>query len=43
VKILIKLGGTLLDDQDSRRRLAGELAREARRNSVVVVHGGANR
>jgi acetylglutamate kinase len=40
VKILIKLGGTLLDDQDSRRRLAGELAAEARRNSVVVVHGG---
>jgi acetylglutamate kinase len=40
VKVLIKLGGTLLDDADSRRRLARELAAAARRDSIVVVHGG---
>ena len=40
MKILIKLGGTLLDDADSRRRLAGEIAAAARQHSIVVVHGG---
>jgi acetylglutamate kinase len=41
-KLLIKLGGTLLDAPDSRQRLAREIygaAADARRR-VVVVHGG---
>ena len=40
-KILVKLGGTLLDSPDSRDRLAAQIA--AARNSgaeIVVVHGG---
>ena len=40
LKVLIKLGGTLLDAADSRRRLAGEIARAAESTAVVVVHGG---
>jgi acetylglutamate kinase len=40
VKILIKLGGTLLDDAASRRRLAQEIAIVSRRHQTVVVHGG---
>lgn len=41
MKVLVKLGGTLLDSVDSRRRLAGELAAlRARGVDVVVVHGG---
>jgi acetylglutamate kinase len=42
VKILIKLGGTLLDNADSRQRLASEIAAVARKggNEIVVVHGG---
>jgi acetylglutamate kinase len=41
VKILVKLGGTLLDDVESRARLASELARAAREGAeLVVVHGG---
>jgi acetylglutamate kinase len=40
VKILVKLGGTLLDDPSSLTRLAGELAAVARREHMVVVHGG---
>ena len=40
VRILVKLGGTLLDDADSRRRLAREIAASARGNEMVVVHGG---
>jgi acetylglutamate kinase len=41
VKILVKLGGTLLDSVDSRQRLAGELAAlRAQGLRVVVVHGG---
>jgi acetylglutamate kinase len=40
VKILIKLGGTLLDVADSRERLAREITELARRDQVVVVHGG---
>jgi acetylglutamate kinase len=41
-KLLIKLGGTLLDAPDSRQRLAREIARAAEQpaNRVVVVHGG---
>jgi acetylglutamate kinase len=40
MKLLIKLGGTLLDAADSRQRLAREIAEVARREQVVVVHGG---
>jgi len=41
VKILVKLGGTLLDGPESRHRLAREIAAVAKAgNSVVVVHGG---
>jgi acetylglutamate kinase len=40
MKLLIKLGGTLLDAPDSRDRLAHEIAAVARREQVVVVHGG---
>jgi len=40
-RILIKLGGTLLDDAASRQRLAGEIAAVAATGvEVVVVHGG---
>lgn len=41
MKLLVKLGGTLLDSVDSRRRLAHELTelRESG-NELVVVHGG---
>jgi acetylglutamate kinase len=40
MKLLIKLGGTLLDAADSRERLAREIADVSRREQVVVVHGG---
>jgi acetylglutamate kinase len=40
VKLLVKLGGTLLDDATSRHRLAGELTAIAREHELVVVHGG---
>jgi acetylglutamate kinase len=40
VRLLIKLGGTLLDAAESRERLAREIAVVARREQVVVVHGG---
>lgn len=40
MKILIKLGGTLLDAADSRERLAREITELAQRDEVVVVHGG---
>ncbi len=41
-KLLIKLGGTLLDAPDSRLRLAREIAEAAAEsdNRIVVVHGG---
>jgi len=42
-RILIKLGGTLLDDPSSRERLSGEIQEASRgttSNNVVVVHGG---
>jgi acetylglutamate kinase len=38
VKLLIKLGGTLLDAPESRARLASEIARIG--HAVIVVHGG---
>lgn len=42
MRILIKLGGTLLDDPDSRARLAREIAAAAMppEFETVVVHGG---
>ncbi|MEP7352336.1 MAG: acetylglutamate kinase [Acidobacteriota bacterium] len=42
MKILLKLGGTLLDSLESRLRLAREITAElgARDRQVVVVHGG---
>lgn len=41
MKLLVKLGGTLLDSVDSRRRLARELADvRASGADLVVVHGG---
>lgn len=40
MKILIKLGGTLLEDTASRENLAAQLADVAGRHSLVVVHGG---
>jgi acetylglutamate kinase len=41
VKALIKIGGTLLDSAESRRRLAAEIARAAEGGlQAVVVHGG---
>jgi acetylglutamate kinase len=40
VKVVIKLGGTLLDDAESRKRLAREIANAARQHELVVVHGG---
>jgi len=40
VKVLIKLGGTLLDAVDSRERLAREITLAANQCTVVVVHGG---
>ncbi|MGP8175671.1 MAG: acetylglutamate kinase, partial [Terracidiphilus sp.] len=40
-RVLIKLGGTLLDDAASRQRLAGEIAAVAASGAeLVVVHGG---
>jgi acetylglutamate kinase len=41
VKILVKLGGTLLDQATLRAGLAGQIAQAAREgHEVVVVHGG---
>jgi acetylglutamate kinase len=41
VKLLVKIGGTLLDSDASRRRLAGELVEVLRQGvRLVVVHGG---
>jgi acetylglutamate kinase len=40
LRILIKLGGTLLDDASSRDRLACEISVASREHEIVVVHGG---
>jgi acetylglutamate kinase len=40
VKLLVKLGGTLLDSDESRTRLARDIAELSTHASVVVVHGG---
>jgi acetylglutamate kinase len=39
-RVLIKLGGTLLDEETSRRRLAAEISEAGRNADIVVVHGG---
>jgi acetylglutamate kinase len=39
-RLLIKLGGNLLDVAEPRERLAREIARVAEKAAVVVVHGG---
>ncbi|MBI3666044.1 MAG: acetylglutamate kinase [Acidobacteria bacterium] len=44
MKLLVKLGGTLLDSSETRCRLAQQLAGLAERgHRVVVVHGGGKR
>ena len=40
MRLLVKLGGTLLDTAESRQRLAAEIAALAEAHQVVVVHGG---
>jgi len=40
MRVLIKIGGTLLDSEASRARIAAEIARAARKHELVVVHGG---
>jgi len=40
MKLVVKLGGTLLDNEESRSRLAKEIAAAAELHQVVVVHGG---
>lgn len=40
MRLLIKLGGTLLDSAASRDRLTCEIAAAAREHQIVVVHGG---
>jgi len=40
VRILAKLGGTLLDEAESRTRLARQLAQVAGAHTLAVVHGG---
>jgi len=40
LRILIKLGGTLLEDSAQRASLASQLAEVARSNPLIVVHGG---
>ena len=44
MKLLIKLGGTLLESAETRRALCGQIAAAQRAdNHVVVVHGGGKR
>jgi acetylglutamate kinase len=40
MRLVIKVGGTLLDDARGTREIAGQLAGVARRHELVVVHGG---
>jgi acetylglutamate kinase len=41
MKVLVKLGGTLLDNPESRERLAAQIAAAGQRGiEMVVVHGG---
>ena len=44
MKLLIKVGGTLLENDETRRSLAEQLAaRAASGDRTVVVHGGGKR
>ncbi len=40
MRVLIKLGGTLLDNPESRSRLAREITALSREHQLAVVHGG---
>ena len=40
MRILVKLGGTLLDSPDLRQRLASQIVRACSAAAVTVVHGG---
>ncbi len=40
MKLLIKVGGSLLEEPDSRRRIAAEVVEIAREYETVIVHGG---
>ena len=40
MKLVVKLGGTLLDSVELRRRIAHELAAVHAAHTLVVVHGG---
>ncbi len=40
MRVLVKLGGTLLDEAGSRGRLAAEIAALSREHEITVVHGG---
>lgn len=40
MRVLIKLGGTLLDNAESRERLSSEIRDAAKTHETVVVHGG---
>ena len=40
MRVLVKLGGTLLEHAESRAALATQLTAVAREHSLVVVHGG---
>lgn len=40
MKILVKLGGALLDSEESRLRLTAELAKVSKSVNLTVVHGG---
>ncbi len=40
MRLLIKLGGTLLEQASSRDRIASELSSVAAKHEVVIVHGG---
>lgn len=40
MRLLVKLGGTLLDSAESRHRLAAQIAAAASSSEIAVVHGG---
>jgi acetylglutamate kinase len=40
VRILVKLGGTLLEDQPARNAIAAQLSEVSRHHELTVVHGG---
>ena len=43
MKLLIKIGGTLLESEEDRSRLTSEIAAVARDHQTVLVHGGGKR